>query len=93
MKINKITWTNRYSQDDKPDKLGRWARVGYLEHISKDPFKTCQIAWINKVDDTFLTSIYVGDGNFSGKFTELEKAKEYCQEILNNFYNDYLKPK
>jgi hypothetical protein len=36
-----ITWTNRYSQDDTPDKHGRWARVGYYNQIT--------IAWISKV--------------------------------------------
>ena len=29
-----ITWTNRYSQDDTPDKHGRWARVGYYNQIN-----------------------------------------------------------
>jgi hypothetical protein len=87
----KIVWTDRYSGTDKPDDLGRWARVGYLEHKNKDPFKNCQIAWINKLNGKFITYVYIGSGQFRNDFTELEQAKEYCLKTVNDFYEDYLK--
>lgn len=36
-----IEWHNRYSDTDKPDHAGRWARIGY--------FRGLQIIWISRV--------------------------------------------
>jgi len=85
-----IIWTTRYSDTDEPDKQGRWARVGYLEHKSRDQFKACQIAWINKIGDQFSTYVYVGKGEFKNSFTDLDEAKEYCKETIIQFYKNYL---
>jgi len=90
MKV-KIKWTERYSGTDKPDNLGRWARVGYLDHKTNDPFKMCQIAWINKLNDKFFAYVYIGSGQFKNDFTNIEQAKEYCEKQVANFYEDYLK--
>lgn len=86
----KLKWTDRYSGSDKPDEINRWGRVGYLEHISKDKFKMCQIAWIKKQGKIFMAYIYIGSGRFDKDFKTLEEAKKYCEEIINNFVNEYL---
>lgn len=89
-----IIWTNRYSQTDESDDLGRWARVGYLENKTKDPMRMFQIAWINKVEikgvQKFLADLHIGSTKFYKTLDTIDEAKEYCQENLNKFYNDYL---
>lgn len=86
----KIRWEPRYSDTDKPDRLNRWARVGHLEHKSKDPFKSCQIAWICRTDNTYHAYVYLGRGEFKKGFMSLKQAKSYCEKIVTNFYEEYL---
>lgn len=88
--MKKIIWISRYSSTDKPDNLGRWARVGYLQHRSKDPFKNCQIAWINKLNNKYSAYIYLGSGKFKNEFNTEELAKEYCEKTINEFAKEYL---
>ncbi len=87
---NNIRWTDRYSGSDKPDDLGRWARVGYLDHKSKDIMKQCQIAWINKLNGKYVTYVYIGSGQFRNDFDKLKQAKDYCQQVVNDFWVNYL---
>lgn len=88
--MKKVIWTKRYSGTNEPDDLGRWARPGYLEHKSKDPFKREQIAWINKLNGKYTAYVYLGSGKFENQFSTEEQAKEYCEQVINDFYNDYL---
>jgi hypothetical protein len=77
---NKITWLNRYSQDDKPDKFNRWARVGYFNNIT--------VAWIKMVKGNtgvkyvaspFFPTI-ANDSPFEHLVFDTEKgAKEYIE--------------
>lgn len=88
--MTKIVWTNRYSGSDLPDDLGRWARVGYLDHKSKEWMKRTEIAWIKKVKDKLCAYVYLGSGKFSNVFDTEEQAKNYCEQVINNFKDDYL---
>jgi hypothetical protein len=88
--MKKIIWTNRYSQTDEMDDLGRWARVGYLEHKSNNLLKRVEIAWIKKHEDIFLCYVYLGSGKFNKEINNIEDAKQYCEDAINDFYNDYL---
>lgn len=88
--MENIIWVNRYSQTEENDDLGRWARIGYLEHKSKDVFKRVEIAWIKKHEDKFLVYVYLGSGKFNKELKDLKDAKQYCEDVINDFYNDYL---
>ena len=88
--MRNIRWTDRYSGTDKPDDLGRWARVGYLSHKSNDAMKQIQIAWINKLKGKYITYVYIGSGQFSNNFDNINEAKEYCQQAVNDFWINYL---
>lgn len=88
--MTKIVWDNRYSGTDDSDDLGRWARVGYLDHKSLDPFKREQIAWINKINGKYTAYVYLGSGKFSNAFDTEEQAKNYCEQVINDFKDYYL---
>ena len=88
--LNKIIWTERYSGNDKPDDLGRWARVGYLEHKSKDFVKRTEIAWIKKVKEKYCAYVYLGSGKFSNIHNKEEQAKKYCEQVINDFKENYM---
>lgn len=88
--MKKVIWTKRYSETNENDDLGRWARIGYLEHKSKDALKRQQIAWINKINGKYTAYIYLGSGRFENQFNTEIQAKKYCEQVINDFYNDYL---
>lgn len=89
----KIIWTNRYSDTDEFDKAGRWARVGMIEHSSKDVFKTKEIAWIHKhiIDskDVFTSTVHIFISGVKQHDT-LEEAKASVIEVINDFKINYL---
>lgn len=87
---NKIVWTDRYSRNDKSDDLGRWARVGYLEHKSKILPRRTEISWIKKVKDKYCAYVYLGSGKFSNIHDTEEQAKEYCEQTVKDFIKEYL---
>lgn len=88
MKI-KIKWDNRYSDSDEPDKMGRWARIGYIEHKTKDPTKRIKMSWISKVNYVYIAYLYLGEGGFKMNFSNLEDAKQYCENTINEFRSEY----
>lgn len=85
-----IIWINRYSQTDEPDEQGRWARVGHLQHRSKDPMKILEIAWIKKIGERHMAYVDIGRGLFNNNLSSLEEAKKYCAEAIQEFHENYL---
>ena len=86
----KLIWSNRYSDTDENDKHGRWARVGYLEHISKDPFKSIEVAWIVKDGKYYKLKMDNPLFSYENSFYNEDAAKEYCENIINDFKNNYM---
>lgn len=90
-----IVWEDRYSSSDKPDDMGRWARVGYLlkkrDRDEHNPFHRIQIAWINKIGNGFCAYVYIGNGKHRNQMDTLEEAKSFCKQIIIEFNEDYLK--
>jgi hypothetical protein len=89
----KIQWLPRYSETMQPDKLGRWARVGYAGHFKGFGFFRCkvalwEIAWISKLkfkgEEKFLIQ-YKFPSNGLSTFDDLPRAKREVQKSFNWF--------
>lgn len=96
-KVKGFVWTNRYSQTESTDDIGRWARIGYYSGL--------HIAWISgyvKQDVMpFLDNRRTGVCNHFGvtlnfpissqpsggyeKFETIEDAKKYVTDMFNDF--------
>ena len=80
-----FSWQCRYSQNEKSDKHGRWARLCF--------YKALLIAWIGRIEHidhgTFYTikDFFPSNGNsdpcYVGKETDFEKAKEGVEKRWN----------
>ena len=75
---------NRYSDNDLPDKHGRWARVVYANNF--------QIAWISQIEidnkkmykiNDYFPSIH-NDNPFYGGVSD-KKIEEVIQEVKTRF--------
>ena len=90
--INKVlttgfSWQSRYSNNEKSDKHGRWARLCF--------YRGFLIAWISRIEHiqagTFYTisDFFPSNGNsdpcFVGKELDFEKAKEGVEKRFNEF--------
>ena len=84
-----MEWKNRYSQTDKPDNHGRWARLLY--------HKGYLICWVSRiVTSTEPFELFVAKTFFpiSGsdcpegaeKFYSFEAAKEWCLKQWDKFF-------
>lgn len=81
---NVMRWECRYSKDEEPDKMGRWARKCF--------YKSLHIAWVNRlqIKDMIRFSVntqFPVNGNdmpqYCGHFETFKEAKEcveYCWE-------------
>ena len=79
-------WHSRYSNNDEPDKHGRWARLCF--------YRQYNIAWISRqvVNTTVMfvvTDFFPSNGNSNPCFVEatgdFEKAKEGVEKRFNEF--------
>jgi len=79
-------WHPRYSNNEKPDKQGRWARLCF--------YRKFLIAWISRqqINETIMyvvTDYFPSNGNSSPCFVEatedFEKAKEGVEKRFNEF--------
>jgi len=86
--MNKIIYNTRYSDTDKPDKFGRWARTASYNGI--------RIAWINKFDqedeEYYSVSLHFptlnnDTANEHKVSMSLQEAKEFVSERWNWFRN------
>lgn len=86
--MNKITYNTRYSDTDKLDKFGRWARTASYNGI--------RIAWINKIDkedkEYYSVSLHFptlnnDTANEHKVFMSLQEAKEFVSERWKWFLN------
>ncbi len=84
-----ITYSNRYSNTDKFDKMGRWARLAI--------FKNIKIGWINKhkIKDKllFTVSCYFptmsnDTANEHKVCNSLDEAKDFIEERWEWFLNE-----
>ena len=77
-----ITYLTRYSDTEKPDHMGRWARIATVNDI--------QIAWINRLEIKgdvrysagcdFPTRKHTDTPKEHKLFTDFESAKQYVAE-------------
>lgn len=81
-----IKYHSRYSETDKPDKQGRWARIA--------TFKDIRIAWISRVEFTntkgqqvtrftaelYFPTLYTDTGIDSKVCESLDESKAFIQE-------------
>jgi len=83
-------WHPRYSQNEEPDKQGRWARLCF--------YRGFLIAWISRIEHVqagkFFTvrDFFPTNGNsdpcYAGKETNFEKAKKGVEKRFNEFLKD-----
>jgi|TARA_B110000240_G_scaffold189932_1_gene230510 hypothetical protein len=83
-----IEYKNRYSQTDKPDNLGRWARLAVYKNI--------RIAWISRIDikgkivftvACHFPTMQNDTANEHKVFNSLDEAKDFVKERWDWFVN------
>lgn len=88
MMLIMIIYLNRYSENDQPDNLGRWARLAVYKNI--------RIAWISKKEirgrDLFTVScsfptMQNDTANEHRMFDSLDEAKYFVKERWEWFLN------
>ena len=86
-----IEYKNRYSQTDKPDNLGRWARLAVYKNI--------RIAWISRKETdkgiVFLVSLNFptmnnDTANEHKVLESIDEAKEFVKERWYWFVKEIL---
>ena len=92
MKPIDIRWISRYSDTDKPDKNGRWARVAYAgkfedsKMLDTKTIDRWEIAWVKKVPQTSqVFAQYLFPSHGKNMFDTLEEAKKEVEKQFNYF--------
>ncbi|MEK6884949.1 MAG: hypothetical protein AABY22_35285, partial [Nanoarchaeota archaeon] len=91
-----FVWLNRYSDNEKTDDIGRWARIGYyngfmISWITGFLVKTGKVEDKRKVGvcNMFLVHLQFPTSSNQGgaveKFDNIEDAKKYTVEMFNDF--------
>lgn len=85
---NKITYKNRYSDDENSDDMGRWSRKAF--------YKDLCIGWINKLETErgvffSLSTFFPLTGNDSPTKHELHPTYEESRSSLEKLWFEFLK--
>jgi hypothetical protein len=91
-----FVWLTRYSSDENTDKMGRWARIGYyngfmISWINGYLIKNGKVENMREVGKCNLFTAHLlfpcssNQGGNIEKFDTIEDAKNYSEEMFNDF--------